>query len=49
MKAALDAVGVENELIVVKRASHNLKGATPEDRRTAYQSAERWLIAHLSP
>ena len=48
MAAALDAARVENELIVVKHASHNLRGATARDRAAAYGTAEQWLVRHLT-
>ena len=48
MQAALDAAGVENQLIVVKHASHNLRGATGADRAAAYDAATQWLVQHLS-
>jgi acetyl esterase/lipase len=49
MKAALDAAGVENELIVVKGASHNLNGVPAQDVAMTFRHAEDWLSAHLKP
>jgi len=47
MQAALAAAEVENQLIVVKHASHNLRGATGPDRAAAYDTATQWLVQHL--
>lgn len=48
MAAALKTAGVAHELIVVKHASHNLRGATARDRAAAYGTAEQWLVRHLT-
>jgi len=47
MKAALDAAGVENQLVVVRGGDHGLGSAAREDTDAALRSAEKWLIAHL--
>ncbi len=48
MKAALDAAGVENQLVVVRGGDHGLRGAAEEDIAAALRGAEKWLIAHLT-
>lgn len=47
MKAALDQLGVENELVVVKNGGHGFGGATKEDIGAAYSKSVEWLLAHL--
>jgi len=47
MKAELDRLGVENELIVVKNGGHGFGGATKEDIVAAYTKCMEWLLSHL--
>lgn len=47
MKAELDKLGVENQLIVVKNGAHGFGGAEKQEIMEAYLSAGKWLIAHL--
>lgn len=47
MKAALDELKVENELIVVKNGAHGFGGADRQDIIAAHQQAAQWLLAHL--
>lgn len=47
MKATLDELGVENQLIVVKNGGHGFGGADKQEIGAAYQSALKWLAAHL--
>ena len=49
MKAALDKVGVANELVVVKNGGHGFPGATQADIGAAYARALAWLTEHLKP
>ena len=46
MKAALDKVGVENQLIVVKNAGHGFKGADDGEVQQALTRAVIWLMGH---
>jgi len=47
MKAALDKVGVEAELIVVRNGEHGFGGADPQEVGKAYARAVEWLTQHL--
>lgn len=47
MKAALDEAGVENRLIVVPGAGHNLQGASRQQREAIAATAAQWLKDHL--
>ncbi|MEI6500427.1 MAG: alpha/beta hydrolase [Armatimonadota bacterium] len=47
MKAALDEAGVENRLILVPGAGHNLQGASSAQREALYAEAAQWLTDHL--
>lgn len=48
MKAALDQAGVENQLVVVPNAGHNLTGVSPQQRAQIIADAQQWLRDHLS-
>lgn len=47
MKAELDKLSVENQLIVVKNGGHGFGGADKQEISDAYMSALKWLGAHL--
>jgi acetyl esterase/lipase len=47
MKAALDKVGVENELIVIKNADHGFQGADKADLEKAFVQTRTWMRRHL--
>ncbi|MEI6500428.1 MAG: alpha/beta hydrolase [Armatimonadota bacterium] len=47
MKAKLDELGVENELIVVKNGGHGFGGASDKDKSDAWVAMGHWLLAHL--
>lgn len=49
MKAALDKVGVDNELVVVKNAGHGFKGADDGEVMKTMMHAVMWLMGHLKP
>ena len=47
MKAKLDELGVENQLVVIKNGGHGFTGADKADISAGYQAAMKWLAAHL--
>jgi dipeptidyl aminopeptidase/acylaminoacyl peptidase len=47
MKAKLDELGVENELVVIKKGGHGFGGADQQEVGAAYGKAMTWLAAHL--
>jgi acetyl esterase/lipase len=47
MKAVLDGMGVDNELIVIKNGGHGFGKADQEEVRAMHQRCLQWLLEHL--